>query len=160
MEIIADVLARIDRLLAEQRPGYYAQLQPPAGAEQLAQAEHAYGFALPDSLKELYGWKNGQPATCFESLSGMDSLMFVSLETALASYRMISDFDRRGEFPAGWWRRSWVPLLANGGGDFVCVDAETDRLIWYFHDDAARPAFDSPTIAELLNELLDELEEG
>jgi cell wall assembly regulator SMI1 len=159
MESIVDVLAQIDRLLAEQRPDYYARLQPPAGAEQFAAAEHAYGFALPADLKQLYLWKNGQPTTCFKSLSSLNSLMFVALEDALASHQMISAFDQRGEFPAGWWRREWVPLLANGGGDFVCVDAETGGLTWYFHDDAARPAFDSRTIAELLDELLSELEE-
>jgi len=39
-----------------------------------------------------------------------------------------------------WWRRGWVPFLANGGGDHLCLDLDAGggmspgRLVAFWHD--------------------------
>ncbi|WP_146252105.1 SMI1/KNR4 family protein [Xylanimonas oleitrophica] len=74
---------------------------------------------LPSSpeLETLYGWKNG---TSTASVAAVDDIhlfpgfYLLSLEDALANYRAFANDAR--------WTVGWLPLFANGGGDFYVLD--------------------------------------
>jgi cell wall assembly regulator SMI1 len=154
MTSLTELIARADAALRAHRPDYYARLQPAATEQEIAAAEAYYGFQLPEPLRALYRWKNGQERTCYQSLNGEDNLSFMSLQEGVEAHRILNDLDLAGEFAPGWWDPAWVPFLANGGGDHVCMEVTPEGrdagLIWFFHDDEARPMPDTPSVEQVL----------
>lgn len=65
----------------------------------------------------MYGWRNG---TATAGVAAVDDIhlfpgfYLLSLEDALANYRAFAADPR--------WTVGWLPLFANGGGDFYIVD--------------------------------------
>ncbi|WP_137939569.1 SMI1/KNR4 family protein [Chitinivorax sp. B] len=75
------------------------------------------GLVLTDDIYELYEWRNGTkvvPGTILDDLHFFPGFYFLSLEDALTSYQAFKDDDR--------WDKCWLPLFANGGGDFYVAD--------------------------------------
>ena len=64
-----------------------------------------------------------------------------------------------------WWRRGWIPFLANGGGDHLCVDLTAEdggkpgQLIAFWHDDETRDV-EFPSLAAWLRDLVESMENG
>ena len=60
------------------------------------------------------------------------------------------------------WRREWVPLFENGGGDCLCVDLfapEPGRVIHFWHAAADRPIASSD-VTTWLRDLSEAMESG
>lgn len=134
------LLQRLDELLQRHRPDYYATLNPPATAAELAAFEAQFQLALPPELREWFGWHNGQQG--FDSFFQNNCLQ--SLDGAAESMRINRELLADGDFVVNWWRPGWVPFLENGGGDHVCVDLEgtftgqTGQIMEHWHDYEAR----------------------
>lgn len=162
MKNINQLIERADKLFRERRPEYYSQLQSGADEKTLARAEGYYGFPLPEALRSLYSWKNGQAVHCHESFTGIDNLSFMSLEEGMEAHRIFVELERAGEFSAGWWDASWIPFLANGGGDHVCMEVTPDGrsagLLWFFHDYEGRSEPDLYSIEVILEAAIEEME--
>jgi cell wall assembly regulator SMI1 len=64
-----------------------------------------------------------------------------------------------------WWRRGWVPFLANGGGDHLCLDLDaesgvtTGRLVALWHDWEKRK-FEYDSLDAWLDGLVSSMEAG
>lgn len=163
MESLRHLIERAGRLFREKRAEYYAQLQPGADEEALGKAVSYYGFRLPEALRALYSWKNGQGLHCYESFKGVDNLSFMPLKEGMEAHRIFEESDRAGEFSEGWWKSARVPFLANGGGgDHVCMDGRpwsvSARLFWFFHDDAKHSEPDLYSIEVMLEVAIGETE--
>lgn len=74
------------------------------------------GDSTPE-LESLYGWRNG---TSTKGVSALDDIYLfpgyylLSLEDAVANYQAFADDAR--------WAAGWLPIFANGGGDFYVLD--------------------------------------
>ncbi len=137
-----EVLGELDGHLQQLRADYYAVLQPPLPAAEIARLQQYYKLILPDDLLALYQWKNGQPATCYESFA--DNCMLLPLEEALdTAAELTSMIDLDFELKH-WWHQQWIPLLHNGGGDYICYDlaglftGDQGQLITFWHADKDR----------------------
>lgn len=162
MEDINHLIERADACFREKRATYYSQLQPGADEAALMRAEGYYGFPLPEPLRALYRWKNGQAVHCYESFTGVDNLSFMSLEAGMEAHRILAELEGAGEFSAGWWDASWVPFLENGGGDHICMEVTPDGrnagLLWFFHDYEDRSQPDLHSIEVILETAIEEME--
>jgi cell wall assembly regulator SMI1 len=64
-----------------------------------------------------------------------------------------------------WWRRGWIPFLANGGGDHLCLDLIAEdggspgQLIEYWHEEADRRVT-YPSLDAWLSDLAASMEGG
>jgi hypothetical protein len=81
------------------------------------------GFGLPSSgeVQALYAWKNGTQTMGVESLDDIHlfpGFYFLSLEDAIANYGAFVGDAR--------WTPGWLPVFANGGGDFYVTDLSGD----------------------------------
>lgn len=79
------------------------------------------GLVAPDDLCALYGWHNGTRIDVGEVLDDFHifpGFYFSPLQDALKDYRAFRE-DRR-------WNQRWLPILANGGGDFYAVDSSNE----------------------------------
>jgi cell wall assembly regulator SMI1 len=163
MTDIDDVIARLDRWLATNRPDYYASLQPPATELQLDRFEAKFSLHLPRAFRRLYRWRDGQDPMSFEAMqfnrmfSGLDAIS----ETKELLDGMIGfDFDAPTD-----WRRGWVPFLHNGGGSHLCLDLEAvdggvpGQLIGFWKADSDRP-IEFASIDAWLEDLVASMEGG
>jgi cell wall assembly regulator SMI1 len=66
--------------------------------------------------------------------------MFLSLENITHAKEMLDGMIGYDFEDPHWWKRDWIPFLANGSGDYLCLalDAEdganAGRLIAFWHD--------------------------
>ncbi|SEW52708.1 SMI1/KNR4 family protein [Chitinophaga arvensicola] len=149
-------IATLDQQLRQTRPAYYASLQEGLTEDAIQALENQYQRQLPDDLKQLYKWKNGQADDNYDAF--LNNSLFVPLEqaldTAAENISMIgSDFE-----VANWWHAGWIPLFHNGGGDYICYDTTgvftgtTGQLIEFWHADDDRNVI-APSLAALLEQI-------
>lgn len=157
------LIIQLDNWLSENRADYYSSLLPGATDEEFSSLEDQLSLSLPDDLRALYRWRNGQHPSEFASFQ--DNRMFLSLrqisETKDTLDGMIGyDFD-----DPKWWRRGWIPFLSNGGGDYLCVDVSAEdggapgQLIAFWHDDGDREV-EFSSLTEWLGALVDSMGNG
>jgi cell wall assembly regulator SMI1 len=145
------LLKTLDNHLKTARPKYYASLNAPLTEPEINELENKFKVKLPNDLKMLYKWKNGQNNKCFEAL--INNGMFTPLQQVLASAADLNemigfDFDIKN-----WWNKSWLPLFSTGGGDEICYDMagiftnQPGQIIEFWHETPDRnviaPSFES-----------------
>lgn len=137
-----DLLKELDIQLKTLRLDYYTHLKAPLTDAEINVLEKQYNMELPNDVKLLYKWKNGQYDNCYESF--VNNSMFVTLQnslyTAEDSTSMIGyDFEIEN-----WWNEHWIPLFHNGAGDLICYDAggcftgNKGQIIEFWHADNDR----------------------
>jgi cell wall assembly regulator SMI1 len=57
---MTDLLDRLERWLEHHARGVYPSLLPGVTPQELQAWEDAHALQLPEALRELYGWRNGQ----------------------------------------------------------------------------------------------------
>lgn len=90
--------------------------RPGLSASSIAEALRESGLQAPNDLIDLYKCCDG--TSTFEGdvlreIQFFPGYYWMSLNDALDVYRSISE--------SGDWERSWLPIFANGGGDFYAV---------------------------------------
>jgi len=158
-----ELIERMDRWLAANRPDYYALLQPGVSDAQLDAFEAQFSLKLPAAFRQFYRWRNGQEPTSSAPLQGNRS--FCTLEEVASTKDMLDgmigyDFD-----DPRYWRRGWVPFLHNGGGSFLCLDLAAEdggrpgQLIAFWKRNDDRPV-EFPSIEAWLTDLVESMESG
>ncbi len=113
-------------------------LNPGVSAADIAAAEQAIGVSFPKPLKELYLDSNGDSE---EAACGMImGFHFLTLEEAVSECRHWAELaEKQGQSdersftskPEGCIKRryadpKWIPICADGGGNFLGVDLDPD----------------------------------
>jgi len=111
---IFDHLRACGSLIADRRrPG----LNPAEVEAQIG----ALGLRPPTDLVQLYAYCDGTTTTAGKDLLGkinfFPAFYWMNLDEAVTVYHSLSNYSS--------WRRSWLPIFANGGGDFYVVICET-----------------------------------
>jgi cell wall assembly regulator SMI1 len=113
---IDTVLVRLEHWLAAHRRGYHQGLLPGASDDELDRAQAALGIPLPDDLRTLLRWHNGQGSEVNGHLENNWDLMSAGqIVTA------------KGELDAGdptqtGWQRAWIPFLQDDADDYLVLD--------------------------------------
>lgn len=144
-------LARLDRrrLLQALRPG--------VSAGKVQQLLGAVGLPSNAELETLYSWRDG---TSTDGVAAVDDIhMFpgfylLSIEDAIANYRAF-ETDRR-------WSSGWLPVFANGGGDFYVVDlaSQDGSPVRHFRIDESEHPIEFSSINDMLSTLTQAFERG
>lgn len=157
------LIDRMDAWLAENRAGYHAALQPGVSDAQLDAFEAKFSLKLPEALRALYRWRNGQPNSSFDSFQ--DNRMLSSLEDIADTKEMLDDMIGSDFEDPATWRRGWVPFLSNGGGSYLCVDVDAQgggqpgQLIAFWKADEDRPV-EQASVQAWLADLVASMEAG
>ncbi len=145
-----------------------SDLQPGATEEAFRKAEAALGYALPEDLKALYRLHNGSQSKPF-----LDGWCLLSVEEGTEAWQMGQSFSRGADWevsPAGpvrrgSWHLQWLPFMANGAGDYLCLDGapgpggDSGQVICQSKDAHARGPF-APSLSWYLAFFATELEDG
>jgi cell wall assembly regulator SMI1 len=155
------LIKRMDRWLAANRPDYYARLQLGVSDATLDAFEVRFSLKLPQAFRRLYQWRNGQEPACNASFQA--NRMFSSLEEVAVSKEILDGLIGYDFEDPCWWRKGWVPFLANGGGDHLCVDAvgedsgQPGQVLTFWHDWENR-SVKYGSLEEWMSELVNSME--
>lgn len=161
--MVEQLIARMDRWLAANRPDYYALLQPGGSDADLDAFESRFAMKLPTAFRKLYRWRNGQDPMSYDAIQ--DNRSFCTLDDVAETKAMLdgmigSDFE-----DPRYWRRGWIPFLHNGGGSYLCLDlaaedgGEIGQLIAFWKQDQDRPV-EFASMEAWLRALVTSMEEG
>lgn len=157
------LLSRLEAWLRTQRPEYWASLRAGTSDAALEAFERRFAVQLPESFKALYRWRDGQALTVSAGLYG--NRMFSSLEDISDTKAMLDQMIGTEFDDPAWWRTGWVPFLANGAGDHLCLDTRAEQggnpgqLIAFWHDWNNRST-EAVSLELWLEELLRKAERG
>jgi cell wall assembly regulator SMI1 len=150
------LLARLEAWLTAHRPEYAATLAPALPAEERKEHEARLGVPLPQELRAIYDWRNGQTHSGFSLVGRYWLLSVAQLETQRIEGRKAGvDMDDE----EGWWSESWFPFADDGQGNLLCIDASDGRLLQYFQDDPDRDTV-APSATALFACIVEGLESG
>ena len=165
----SELISRLDTWMKSNRKKFYANLKPGAPPEKIDAFEKELGHTLPETLRALLLWRNGErdggPSERF-----IDNYSLMSIEEIASAWRTTKKLKDAGEFDDEHaWHNEWVPFVANGGGDHLCVglagigddeeEREAGQVIEYWHADSDRTV-KFASIDVLFEKLLYALEHG
>lgn len=136
-EDFSDLLDALNTRLAADRPKFLRGLNPPATPKQMRDFERSTGLKLPEEFRQLLGWRDGQPDDCFEDFHPFSGLMFMSLTSIEATIATMNQLLDSGDIDERHWHRDWLPILADGSGNYTCIDLSTEsdgRIISFDHE--------------------------
>lgn len=102
------------------RPEFYSNLNAPLDDHDIQSLERKYNIQIPEDLKTLYLWKNGQESGCYEAF--VNNSMFIPLEEALEIAQELTGMIETDFEMENWWNENWIPVFHNGGGSYICYD--------------------------------------
>jgi hypothetical protein len=124
-------------------------LRPGLPAAQTRADLRERGLVPSDEVVDLYAWHDGTDApagTLLDDMHLFPGFYFSSLEEALANYDAFRD-DRR-------WNPDWLPVFANGGGDFLAVTCsarpENRGQVIHFRIDESQQPVEFPSVSRML----------
>lgn len=161
--MMTELIGRLDRWLAANRPDYYLRLRPGTTDAALDAFEARFSLRLGNPFREFCRWRDGQESTCTASFQ--HNRMFLPLDVIAETKEMLDgmigfDFD-----DPRWWRRGWIPFLANGAGDHLCLDLTAEdagtpgQFVEFWHDWEDR-SIEFPSFERWLEDLVGSMEAG
>ena len=130
---LRQALTVLDDYLKQTDAKMFHAMSPGAGEAELAKLSKSVfnGGAVPPGLREWFSWHNGQ--TGGPELLIDRTFTLLSVDEAIGEWEGMRAVSER-------WDRDWLPIMSNGGGDFLSFDIESSGIAVYWHDDDA----DSP----------------
>jgi cell wall assembly regulator SMI1 len=110
------LLARLDHWLAQHRRRFHKALLPGATPEQLAALKAHISCPLPDELRTVLEWHNGQDPEVVGGLEGDFALL--STEEIVQAKKELDAEGHEG------WNTNWLPFLEDSAGNCLVVDAQ------------------------------------
>jgi cell wall assembly regulator SMI1 len=140
---------RLDAWLSENNADYYEVLQEGASADDLT--------GLPPAVAELYRWRNGQSDGGASSFLG--SYFFMSIDEMKAQKSSIAQTRQELGHSQEWWSDDWFPIFDDGGGNLICVDGKTSKVLFYENDNPNRGDI-APSLEALFTAIVESLEKN
>jgi cell wall assembly regulator SMI1 len=150
---VSSLLGRLAHWLGQHRRRYLEGLGAGATAEQLTGLQNALGLSLPDDLRELLAWHNGQDdaeAGCFR-----EHWYLMSTPEIESAWRELTGAAASG------WQRAWVPFLEDDRGNYVFLDTSQPggTVREYWERNPERPTV-APSLAAWLRDFIAAVERG
>lgn len=138
---LREALEGLDQYLRKTDHEMYKALKPGASAAQLEELSKAVfkGGPVPPSLYEWFSWHNGQRDG--EELFPDRTFILMSLKEAISTWKGMRGMRANPNiepWQAARWDDDWLPIMTNGGGDYMSFDTGPEKhgsIDSYWHDD-------------------------
>jgi cell wall assembly regulator SMI1 len=152
---VAALLARLEQWFRQHRARYARALLPGATPAELAALQQALGMPLPEELKALLQWHNGQSQD-FDGHLQLDWDLLSTSQIAAAKH----DLDAGDRSQTGW-QPAWIPFLGDDADDFVCLDtSQPGNPVREFWQGRTDHPVTSPSLAAWLRGFVEAVERG
>jgi cell wall assembly regulator SMI1 len=113
---VAGLVARLERWLAQHRERYLRGLAPGADDARLQRLQAALGRPLPEGLRTLLAWHNGQD----DEFSGrfLEGWVLMSADEAESAWKELTSAPEASRV----WRPEWVPFMEDDRDNYVFLD--------------------------------------
>src|SRR5262245_22802483 len=129
---IDTIWVRIDEWLMRHARDIGNDLNPPASRETVLDVERRIGQTLPADVTASFEIHDGQHGSAPWSFVDWRLL---PTDLLVQQFELLRDLHTKGVFDGArarahgpvrpvWWTPSWIPLLANDSGDYLCVDVD------------------------------------
>lgn len=151
-------LSRIEVALQQLgRKTLLRSLQVGLSVEVVRSSLSTVGLPSAAELEALYAWKNGTSTTNCVTLDDIHifpGFYMLSVEDAIANYKAFVTDHR--------WSPGWLPVFANGGGDFYIVDLALQgaRPVRHFRIDESEHPVEFTSLDAMLMTLAAAFERG
>ncbi len=157
MTDLVESLSRIEICLNRLgRSALLGALRPGLSPDEVGRLLKASGLPVGPTLEVLYAWRDGTQTAgvALDDIQMFPGFYLLSLEDALANYRAFVTDVR--------WSPGWVPLFANGGGDFYLVDlgAEPSGLVRHFRIEEVEQPVEFRSLSDMTSTLAAAFEQG
>lgn len=114
------------------------------------------GLVGPPELEVLYGWRDGTSTehVVLDDVHLLPGFYLLSVADAVATYQAFASDSR--------WRTGWLPVFANGGGDFYVLDlgALGSSPVRHFRIDESEHPIEFSSLVSMLVALAQAFEQG
>jgi len=126
------LLARLERWSAKHRPEFVRGLLPGASPADLDALQAGLTVPVPEELRELLAWHNGQ--------SDVFTGAFVESRYLMSSARILAakqelDAGAAAGGPATAWQPTWIAFLEDDADNYLCLDTSQPeapvREVWH-----------------------------
>lgn len=151
MDDLARALSQIEASLQGlERDVLAGALRPGLPGEAVRSALGSVGLAVNSELEQLYDWHGG---TSTAGIAAVDDIhlfpgfYLLSIEDAIANYRAFVTDER--------WTPGWLPIFANGGGDFYVADlgSAAGSPVRHFRIDEVEHPIEFPSLGAMVSTL-------
>ena len=144
-------LEKLDAWLVSNRPDFLTQLNPGVTPERIDLLEKTLKIAVPEDFRSYLRWHDGQSP---EADTFYENRRLMSLAEITRSAEVFQDCRASGEFPNDdWWRPTWIPFVADGGGNHLVLDCGSGAVLEFWKSDADRPQV-APSFSDWIEELV------
>ncbi|MGX7666746.1 SMI1/KNR4 family protein [Flavobacterium pedocola] len=149
-------IQKLDNNISTLRPDFYNCLKKPLDETAITKLEEKFKVQIPDDLKALYQWKNGQSDDCYDSF--VNNSMFIPLNQSLAIAKELTAMIGTDFEIENWWNENWLPVFDNDGGSYICYDlsgiftGEKGQLLEFWKSDNDRNVI-APNLESFLIQL-------
>lgn len=170
---VRDAWARLETWLGAKLPGQ--ALPDGASNDDITRAEAAIGLPFPAELSELYKRHNGSNRIWLCERGFIIPLYDPEGEHLVDSWTFMKSMVEKGAFSqksepigpikADWWNTKWIPVTANLGGDYICVDLDPGpggtkgQVIAWWHEKGASEVL-AEGVGAWLSGVAEDLEDG
>jgi hypothetical protein len=157
-DVFSASLARIDGALTRlDRRALLDAMREGLPIESVRSSLGAEGLASSLEIELLYGWRNGTSTVGVDAVDDVHlfpGFYFLTLQDALANYRAFRSNPR--------WEPAWLPIFANGGGDFYVLDSNLagGGQIRHFRIESYEHPVEFGSLSALANTLGEAFERG
>ncbi len=152
--LLRSFFARLEAWLAKNRKRFLAALQPGASDAGLRSLEAALKRPVPEALRTLLAWRNGQGEDCVGYFEDRWVLMRSAMIAAVKP-GLDADAKETG------WQPAWIPFLDDDQGDYLALDtSQSPPLVRLFLLGEKQHAVAAPSLSAWLTTFVENLEKG
>ena len=128
---MTQLLEELDSLIKKKRPELFESLSSGVSSQDLQVLFGEKCPRLPDTLKEIWYWHNGQSQGYYGNFHANTNEMLMSSEDAKEVMDEFNEYVESGDMPPDNWRGDWLPFAENGGGNYMCVSLNSGEIFYY-----------------------------
>jgi hypothetical protein len=88
-------------------------------------------------VQAWFAWHDGQKPDDFTALIPETNWTALTVHAVLRDHSFLCN--QPPDEIMQPYKPAWVPLFDNGGGDHLCYDRDTGKIVTFYHDDEGRP---------------------
>lgn len=118
------LLLELDKLIRDKRPELYSELKP-------SEEKEPFDENIPDSLKHLWRWKNGQNPNYVGNFHSKTNEMLMSYQDAIEVRNELNEYVACGDVSKENWKSDWIPFCEDGGGNYMCLSLSSGEIFYF-----------------------------
>lgn len=130
-------LQELEQLIKQKNPGLFEALEPGVPDIYLEAAFGPIYDNLPEDLKALWRWHNGQSPQYSGSFLNTSEAKLLSADDSAEIIETLEDSTEVGVISTSNWNPDWVPFMQDSNGNCICVSTDSGEVFYFDRNETA-----------------------